>query len=161
MGENQSTQSQDTISKASKTSTLPGMMPRNRGAAGCDRDEDADDNEGEDSEYTNVDPYQGHPADIRLCPSTGESVIWQDVKWERNPHADADQDSLKLLVIVPGHHPLQANITAVDFCASLQTNIYSQFYILDPTLHRDTHQLGNVRRDQPPASNPWRKNRKR
>jgi len=113
-------------------------MPKNLGAAGCDLDEEADDNEGEASEYTNLDPYQGHPADIRLLTPTRESVLWQDVKWERNPHTESNKDSSKLLVIVPGHHLLRANITAVDFCASLKTNIYSQFYKLDPTLEAKT-----------------------
>jgi len=137
-------------------------MPKNLGAAGCDLDEEADDNEGEASEYTNLDPYQGHPADIRLLTPTRESVLWQDVKWERNPHAETNQDSSKVLVIVPGHHLLKASIIAVDFCASLKTNLYTRsFTYLTPhwrQKHRDGHRLRKVRRDQPPAPKQWTKN---
>jgi len=119
----------------------------NLGAAGYDRDEDVEDDEGEESEYTNLDPYQGHQADIHLCTPKGENVIWQDVKWERNPYADANQDSSELLVIVPGHHLLRANNTAVDLCASMQTDLCSQFCKRDPTPESKTllYSLGRDR----------------
>jgi len=69
------------------------MMLSAPGAAGCDRDEDVEDDEGGESEHTNLDPYQGHEADLHLCTPKGENVIWQDVKWECNPYAEANQDS--------------------------------------------------------------------
>jgi len=43
--------------------------------------------------YTNQDSSQGHQRDIHLCTPKGENVPWQDVKWERNPYAEACHDS--------------------------------------------------------------------
>jgi len=42
------------------------------------------------------------------------------------------------MVLVPGHHLLRASFTAVDLCSLLQTDFYSQFYVLDPTLEAKT-----------------------
>jgi len=154
-GKIQNTQSHVTISKAAQASSLPDMRAENRGAAGCDWDEEAEDKEGKESEYTDLDPYQGDPADILLLTPTGESVLWQDVKWERNPHAETNQGSSKLMVIVPGHRLLKASIIAVDLCASMETNFYSQFYKLDPTLEAITPRWSQVEtRKTRPATRP-------
>jgi len=83
-------------------------------------------------EHTNQDPFQGHQTDIHLCTPKGENVAWQDVKWERNPYAEACQDSSDLLGIVPGHYLLQASNTAEVLCALVQTDLHSQFYKTAP-----------------------------
>jgi len=87
---------------------------------------------------TDPDPQHRDLADILLLTPKGEIVPRQEVKWERNPHAEFNQDSSKLMVLVPGHHLLRANITAVDLCSPLCTDFYSQFYRLDPTLQEKT-----------------------
>jgi len=133
------------------------MMTKKREAAGCDLDEEAEDEEGEKSEYTDLDPYRGDPADIRLLTPTGESVLWQDVKREHNPHAETTQDSSKLMAIVPGHHLIKASITAVDFCALKRISIRS-FTNLTPHLrqkHQDGHRWRHERRHQPPPPKQW------
>jgi len=81
------------------------MMPNNRDSTGGARIEEADVNKGEVSKHTDPDPYYGDLADILLLTPKGEIVPRQDVKWERNPHAECNQDSSKLMVLVPGHHP--------------------------------------------------------
>jgi len=43
--------------------------------------------------YTNQDPFQGHQMDIHLCTPKGENVLCHEKKWERNPYAEACQDS--------------------------------------------------------------------
>jgi len=136
-GESQGTKSPDTKPQfthmASKTTTLPEKMLSTSGAAGCDQDGDVEDDKGEEIKHTNKDPYQGHQADIHLCTPKGENVVLPDVKWERNPYAEACQDSSDLLGIVPGHYLLQANNTAEVLCALVQTDLHSQFYKLAPT----------------------------
>jgi len=81
--------------------------------------------------HTNQETFQGHQMDIHLCTPKGEKVLWQDVKWERNPYAEAYQDSSDLLGIVPGHYHLQAYHTAEVL---VQTNLHSQFYKSGPAL---------------------------
>ena len=83
-------------------------------------------------EHTNQDPFQGHQMDKHLCTPKGDNVLWQDVLGERNPYAEACQDSSDLLGIIPGHYNLQANNTADVLCALVQTDLHSQFYKSDP-----------------------------
>jgi len=66
------------------------MMPEYRGTAGGARNEEADDNEGEASKHTGPDPYRGDLADMLLLTPKGEIVLRQDVKCERNSHAESN-----------------------------------------------------------------------
>jgi len=84
--------------------------------------------------YTSQDPLQDHQIEIHLCTPKGDAVLWQDVKWERNPYAEACQDSTDLLGIVPAHHHLQATHIAEALCALVQTNLHSQFYKPPPKI---------------------------
>jgi hypothetical protein len=60
------------------------------------------------------------------------NVLWQDVKWERNPYAEACRDTSDLLGIAPGHYHLWASHTAKTLCALSQTDFRSQFYTTSP-----------------------------
>jgi len=85
-------------------------------------------------EHINQDPSQGHEAEIQLCTPKGEKVLWEDVKWERNPYAGACHDSTDLLGVAPGHYHLQATHTAEFLCALMQTSLHSQFYKSAPRI---------------------------
>jgi len=104
--------------------------------------------------FTSQDPLQDHQMETNLCTPTGEIVLWQDVKWERYPYAEACQDSTDLLRTVPGHYHLQATHTAEALRALVQTNLHSQFYNSAPKI--ETKVLGYSLGSNKAIKNPAR-----
>jgi len=59
-------------------------------------------------EHTSQKPFQDHDVEIQLCTPKGEKVLWEEVKWVRNPYSLVCHDSTDLLGVAPGHYQLHA-----------------------------------------------------
>jgi len=85
-------------------------------------------------EHTSQELFQDHDVEIQLCTPKGEKVLWEEVKWVRNPYSLVCHDSTDLPGVAPRHYHLQATPTAELLCARMQPSLHSQFYKSAPKI---------------------------
>jgi len=49
-------------------------------------------------EHTSQEPFQDHDVETQLCTPKGEKVLWEEVKWVRNPYAGVCHDWRSFLI---------------------------------------------------------------
>jgi len=71
------------------------------------------------TDHSSHETLQDLEGEIQLCTPNGDKVLWEEVKWARNPYSFACHDHSDLLGVTPGHYYLQATPTAVLLCAKM------------------------------------------